>query len=224
MFAYNPTVNDNSGQITAGYQTKSAEIKAAGNQALADGIIRGATSAIGGGLGAATGFNTAGMITDAKGNSIPGLGDALNEVKANAIKYDTAAGMLDAYKQNAGALGLDMQMLDGVADKYKNKPNELLGHLTVIGKLAENNMSMQRENARIDGYKDLSDYKSANTPSAPIVPEQPKYNSGEARAFAAQAKSQGLNDDQIREALRNTLGPWAENAVYGQNGMSLFGP
>jgi len=44
MFAYNPTVNDNSGQITAGYQTKSAEIKAAGNEALAKGITDGVTS------------------------------------------------------------------------------------------------------------------------------------------------------------------------------------
>lgn len=52
MFNYNPTVNDNSGQITAGYQTKSAEIKAAGNEALAKGIMDGATSAIGGIAGA----------------------------------------------------------------------------------------------------------------------------------------------------------------------------
>ncbi len=52
MFNYNPTVNDQSGQITAGYQTKSAEIKAAGNEALAKGIMDGATSAIGGIAGA----------------------------------------------------------------------------------------------------------------------------------------------------------------------------
>lgn len=52
MFAYNPTVNDRSGEITAGYQTKSAEIKAAGNEALAQGIFDGATSAIGGIAGA----------------------------------------------------------------------------------------------------------------------------------------------------------------------------
>lgn len=52
MFAYNPTVNDRSGEITAGYQTKSAEIKAAGNEALAQGIFDGATSALGGIAGA----------------------------------------------------------------------------------------------------------------------------------------------------------------------------
>jgi hypothetical protein len=52
MFAYNPTVNDQSGQITAGYQTKSAEIKAAGNEALAQGIAEGITSIVGGVAGA----------------------------------------------------------------------------------------------------------------------------------------------------------------------------
>ena len=141
---YNPTVNDQSGQITAGYQTRSAEIKAAGQQALADGIMRGATSAIGGGLGAATGFNTAGMITDAKGNQVPGLGEALNSVKANAVKYETASGMMDTYKQNAEALGLDMQMLQGIEQKYANKPNELIGALTVVGKIGENNLDIQK--------------------------------------------------------------------------------
>jgi hypothetical protein len=51
MFAYNPTSNDNSGQITAGYQTKSAEIKAAGNEALAQGIASGVTSLASGVIG-----------------------------------------------------------------------------------------------------------------------------------------------------------------------------
>lgn len=220
MFNYNPTVNDNSGQITAGYQTKSAEITAAGNEALAKGIMDGATSAIGGIAGAATGFNTAGMITDAKGNSIPGLGDALNDVKAKAIKYDTAAGMLDAYRSNADAFGFDMNALDAMEQKYAKDPDKLLGALTVLGEIGNNNMSMQREQARMNSYKDLYDYKAANAPVKP--PAAPKFNTGEARAFAAQAKAQNLTDDQIKEGLRNTLGPWAESAVYGNPNAGNF--
>ena len=49
---YAPTVNDQSGQILAGYQTRSAEIKAAGNEALTKGIVDGSLSAIGGLAGA----------------------------------------------------------------------------------------------------------------------------------------------------------------------------
>lgn len=220
MFAYNPTANDNSGQILAGYKTKSAEIKAAGNEALAQGIMRGATSAIGGGLGAATGFNTAGMITDASGNQIPGLGDALDDVKANAIKYDTAAGMMDAYKQMGPQMGITAEQIDALGAKHKNNPDALLGSLTVMERVAANNMSMQRQQAQVDGYKDLYDYKSANAPVKP--PTAPKFNTGEARAFAAQAKAQNLTDDQIKEGLRNTLGPWAESAVYGNPNAGNF--
>lgn len=49
---YNPTVNDESGQILAGYKTRSAEITAAGNEALTKGIVDGSLSAIGGLAGA----------------------------------------------------------------------------------------------------------------------------------------------------------------------------
>ena len=61
---YAPTVNDNSGQIYAGYITDSAAIKAAGNEKLASGIMRGATSALGGALTLGTGQNFTGMITE----------------------------------------------------------------------------------------------------------------------------------------------------------------
>lgn len=46
MQSYNPAVNDMSGQILAGYQTKAAETKAAGNEALAQGIMDGVSSAV----------------------------------------------------------------------------------------------------------------------------------------------------------------------------------
>jgi hypothetical protein len=51
---YNPSVNDRSGEILAGYQTRSSEITAAGNQALAQGITDGVTSIAGGVIGGFT--------------------------------------------------------------------------------------------------------------------------------------------------------------------------
>jgi hypothetical protein len=51
---YNPSVNDNSGQILAGYQTNASQITAAGNQALAKGITDGVTSIAGGVIGGFT--------------------------------------------------------------------------------------------------------------------------------------------------------------------------
>jgi hypothetical protein len=218
---YAPTVNDNSGQILAGYQTKSAEIKAAGNQALADGVMRGATSAIGGGLGAATGFNTAGMITDAKGNSIPGLSEALNEVKANAIKYDTAAGMLDTYKENAGALGLDIQMLDGVAEKYKNKPNELIGALTVVGKIGENNLDIQKAQKTYEALGSAYAGKAAATAAAKANAPM-KMNSESIRSMVTEAKAAGFTDDAIKTKLAQQYGEWAVRSVYPPQNQGFF--
>ena len=54
MFAYNPTVNDRSGEILAQHQINSAETQAAGNNAFANSLMEGATSAIGSIAGAYT--------------------------------------------------------------------------------------------------------------------------------------------------------------------------
>lgn len=158
---YAPTVNDRSGEILAGYQTNAAEIKAAGQQALADGIARGATSAIGGALGAMTDTNTAGMITDGKGRAVPGLGASIDAARERAIKYDAAAGMLDTYKQNAGALGLDLQMLQGLEEKHAKDPDKLIGALTVVGSMADNYMATQRQNAQYTNALELARQKAA---------------------------------------------------------------
>ena len=212
---YNPSVNDRSGEILAGYQTNASQITAAGNQALASGIMQGATSAIGGGLGAATGFNTAGMIKDASGNSIPGLGDALDSVKANAIKYQTASGMMDTYKENAGALGLDMQMLQGIEQKYANKPNELIGALTVVGKIGENNLDIQKAQKTYEALGSAYAGKAAATAAAKAA-QPDKMNAETIRSYARDAAAQGATQDQIKAGLLNGFGQWAVDAVFPQ--------
>lgn len=135
--AYNPTVNDNSGQILGEAQRLAKELRAKEQQQMWQGISNGVS------------------------NAASGLGEALDEVKANAIKYDTAAGMMDAYKQNAGALGLDIAALDGGAQKHAKNPDKLLGYLTVMGKMAENNMAVQRQQAQYTGALELARQKQA---------------------------------------------------------------
>lgn len=224
MFNYNPTANDRSGEITAGYQTNASQITAAGNQALASGIMQGATSAIGGGLGAATGFNTAGMIKDASGNSMPGLGDALDSVKANAIKYQTASGMMDTYKENAEALGLDMQMLQGIEQKYANKPNELIGALTVVGKIGENNMALGKSIAIADAYgannKDLAMWKAGNTGTAVA---EPKLDANYARQGYQSLRSRGYTHEQAIEGMNAGGMNWGVQYINRPESNSFWG-
>ena len=197
---YNPTVNDRSGEILGAYTANAAQTRAEGMQNFGNSIGEGLAAM---GSGIAGGISQAGQ---------------------QAIKYKTAAGMLDAYRTNADAFGFDMNALDAMEQKYAKDPDKLLGALTVLGEIGSNNMSMQRESARMDNYKDLADYKAA-LGGSDSTPTAPKYNTGEARAFAAQAKAKGLNDDQIKEGLRNTLGPWAESAVYGNpNAGNFWGP
>jgi hypothetical protein len=188
---YAPTVNDRSGEILGASQTNAAATRAQGMQSFGQSIGEGLES---------------------MGSSIAG---GMTKARENAIKYDTAAGMLDAYRSNAESLGLSLDMLNGIEEKYANKPNELLGHLTVIGDIANSNLSMQRENARIEGYKDLSDYKSANTPAA--APTQPKLDANYGRQFYQGLRQQGkMTHEQALAEMDKAGMNWAKPFIEGQ--------
>jgi hypothetical protein len=193
---YAPTVNDRSGEILAAFQASAADTRAQGMQSFGQ--------SIGNGL-AAMGSGIAGGMTKAA---------------ENAIKYNEAAGMLDAYRSNAESLGLSLDMLNGIEEKYSKDPDKLLGHLTVLGSIANSNLSMQRENARIEGYKDLSDYKSANTPASATT--QPKLNSESIRSMVAEAKQAGFTDDAIKAKLGQQYGDWAVRSVYPPQNQGIW--
>lgn len=118
MFAYNPQVNDRSGEIYGAHQVDAAKAQAAGMQSFGKSIGEGLQSA---------------------GSSIAG---GVTKSRENAMKYDAAAGMMDTYKTNAKALGLDMQMLDGLEQKYAKDPDKLIGALTVVGKMSDHNLDV----------------------------------------------------------------------------------
>jgi hypothetical protein len=144
MFAYNPQVQDQSGQILGQYQTQAAKTQAESQAALGQNIGKGLESI---------------------GSSIAG---GITKSRENAIKYDTAAGMLETYKQNAGALGLDLNMLGGMEAKYAKDPDKLIGALTVVGKMAENNMETTKAQKTYEALYNAR-YGSGYTPSNPVV-------------------------------------------------------
>lgn len=172
MFNYNPTVNDRSGEILAQHQINSAETQAQGMQNFGQSIGKG---------------------LEKVGDSV---GDALNDVRANAIKYDTAAGMLDTYKQNAEALGLDMQMLQGIEQKYANKPNELIGALTVVGKIGENNLDIQKAEKTYAALSNVYAGKAAAKADQP-----PKLDANYARQAYQSLRSRNYTHEQAIEGM-----------------------
>ena len=194
---YNPSVNDESGQILAGYQTRSAEISAAGQMSFG--------KSIGDGLQSAAGSIAGGMTKS----------------RENAMKYDAAAGMMDTYKENATALGLDMQMLDGLEQKYAKDPDKLIGALTVVGKMSDHNLDVEKAEKT---YAALGNaYQGKAQAAADLKAAQPpKMNAETIRAYAADAAAQGATPDQIKAGLLKGYGQWAVDTVYPQPKQNLF--
>lgn len=141
MFAYNPTVNDRSGQITAGYQTKSAEIKAAGNEALAKGITDGVMS-VAGGIGGAIAKSQA---NTAKLQGIQATGSAMQAI-------------LPQYGDEGMALG---QALQTELGKAGNNPDKMAGAMMAFMPAMENLQSRFNQNAQYTQALNLAKQKAA---------------------------------------------------------------
>jgi hypothetical protein len=196
---YNPAVNDRSGEILANATANAAQIRAQGMMAMGEGIGDG-LAAIGG-----------------------GLSQGMTKARENSIKYDTAAGMLDTYKENAGALGLDLDMLGGIEQKYAKDPDKLIGALTVVGKIGENNMDIEKAQKTYEALGNAYAGKAAATAAAKAaLPD--KMNAETIRSYARDAAAQGATQDQIKAGLLNGFGQWAVDAVFPQAKQGFWGP
>jgi hypothetical protein len=141
MFNYNPTVNDRSGEITAGYQTKSAEIKAAGNEALAQGIADGVTNLAGG----ITGAITKSQANTAKLQGVQATGSAMQAI-------------LPQYGKEGMALG---QALQAELGKAGNNPDKMAGAMMAFMPAMENLQTRYNQNAQYTQALQLAKQKAA---------------------------------------------------------------
>jgi hypothetical protein len=156
-------------------------------------------------------------------NALANLGEGMTKARENAIKYDTAAGMLDTYKENAGALGLDLNMLGGMEQKYAKDPDKLIGALTVVGKLAENKLDIQKAEATYAALGNAYTQKAAATAAAKADAPM-KMNSESIRSMVTEAKAAGFTDEAIKAKLGQQYGDWAVRSVYPPQNSSLWGP
>ena len=196
---YAPPISSNIGTILANAGANSAQSYMQGMQQFSKGISDGLESAAG---------------------SIAG---GMTKSRENAMKYDAAAGMMDTYKENATALGLDMQMLDGLEQKYAKDPDKLIGALTVVGKMSDHNLDVEKAektyaalgNAYLGKAQAAADVKAA---------QPPKMNAETIRAYAHDASTQGATPDQIKAGLMKGFGQWAVDAVFPQPKQPFWGP
>jgi hypothetical protein len=131
--------------------------------------------------------------------------------------------MLDTYKENAGALGLDLDMLGGIEQKYAKDPDKLIGALTVVGKIGENNMDIEKAQKTYEALGNAYAGKAAATAAAKAaLPD--KMNAETIRSYARDAAAQGATQDQIKAGLLNGFGQWAVDAVFPQAKQGFWGP
>jgi len=140
---YAPTVNDNSGQILAGYQTRSAEIKAAGNEALMKGIVDGSLSAIGGITGGVMQNYNKSMETAAKKDGNMGVGSALADIFKNYGTQEQYNNFMAGWEKNS------------------SNPDREAGYLNGNMKIGDALLSMSRQNAQYDSALNLARQKHA---------------------------------------------------------------
>lgn len=197
MFAYNPQVNDRSGEILAEFQTNAANLRAQGMANMGQSIGEGLESI---------------------GSSIAG---GMTKARENAIKYDTAAGMLDTYKENAGALGLDLNMLESMEQKLAGNPDKLIGALTVVGKIGENNLDIQKAQKTYEALGSAYAGKAAATAAAKANAPM-KMNSESIRSMVTEAKAAGFTDDAIKAKLGQQYGEWAVRSVYPPQNQGIW--
>ena len=140
---YAPTVNDNSGQILAGYQTRASEITAAGNEALTKGIVSGVTSAVGGITGGIMqNYNKAQETALIKEGNM-GTGAALENLFKNYGTAEQYQNFMNGWDKNAG---------------NANREAAYLAGQQVLGKSI---MQMQIQNAQYTEALNLAKQKAA---------------------------------------------------------------
>jgi hypothetical protein len=187
---YAPTVNDRSGEILGQYTANAANIRAEGMQSFGQSIGKGLES---------------------MGSSIAG---GMTKARENAIKYDTAAGMLDTYKENAGALGLDLNMLEGMEQKLAGNPDKLIGALTVVGKIGENNLDIQKAQKTYEALGNAYAGKAAATAAATT---QPKFDANYGRQFYQVFRQQGkMTHEQALDEMDKAGLSWAKQYIEPQ--------
>jgi hypothetical protein len=162
---YNPTVNDRSGEILAAYQIKAAEQDMQTKQFLGEQI---------GNVGTAlTGVLKQKQEEASKATAI---GEALNTMQSTLPTY--------------GAEGVALQQIitKRMADAGNNL-DKMSGIYMAFQPAMQNLQTRYNQAAQIEGYKDLADYKSANTPAAATA--QPKLDANYGRQFYQALIQQG---------------------------------
>jgi hypothetical protein len=200
MFAYNPTVNDRSGEILGAYTASAANTRAEGMQNFGQSIGKGLEK-IGDSVGDAI---TKSQANTAKLQSIQATGSAMQAI-------------LPQYGEQGMALG---QALQSELGKAGNNPDKMAGAMMAFMPAMENLKSRYNQQANIENYKDLYDYKASL--GGPGTNTAPKLDAQYGREFYMGLRNNNRTHEQALQDMRNAGLNWAINDIERPQNQGLF--
>lgn len=168
---YAPTVNDTSGQILAGYKTNAAEIRAAGNEALAQGIFDGVTNLAGGIAGAYTKAGENKMTSDYLDSMAGHFNNTMGADGQTPLMTDE---MLEKFSK--GSLGAKQGMIVPLMAQYEQNlknsylEQQMAGYLNRAYQTAANQAALRQPapNQIPMGAGNPPPVNDTTTPSTPV--------------------------------------------------------
>jgi hypothetical protein len=191
---YNPTVNDESGKILAEAKIQNQRYRQAEQQAMWEGISNGISNI---------------------GTALTGVLEKKQEEASKATAIGEALNTMQSTLPTYGAEGVALQEIitKRMADAGNNL-DKMSGIYMAFQPAMQNLQSRFNQNAQIEGYKDLADYKSANTPAA--APTQPKLDANYGRQFYQGLRQNGRTHEQALGDMDNAGLNWAKPFIEGQ--------
>lgn len=178
---YNPSVNDQSGQILAGYQMKAADIDLQTKQFLGEQI---------------------GNV----GTALTGVLAKKQEEASKAATLGSALNTMNKILPMYGQEGIDLQntITQRMTEAGTNL-DKMSGVWMASQPAVENFLSMKRQQAQIDGYKELYTQKAQAAADAKAA-QPPKYDFNYATEFNKALYDNGITDPEQRKQKFNEAG------------------
>jgi len=200
---YNPSVNDNSGQILGQATANAAAIQAQGTAQFSQNLT--------------DSFNTVmGMVNKRVEK---------NQADNAKMQQSMAAGQaMMSLSDNYGDQGQKFKTsLAKALEDTKGNPDKMSGAVMAHAAEFEN---MQKQQTAAKTYEALGNaYAGKAAATAAAKAAQPdKMNAETIRSYARDAAAQGATQDQIKAGLLNGFGQWAVDAVFPQPKSNFWGP
>ena len=193
MFAYNPQVQDRSGEILGNAGANAAEIRRQGNVAAAQAVADAISSM-------SSMYMQKQLRNQTEQNKMEGSMTTLNAMNNLSGQYgERGAAFQSSLGKDLAALGEkpDADKLSGLTMAYTPAFQSLIS---------------------TDQTQAQADIWSKHRASAPVAPgattTAPRMNAETIRRQVSEAKAAGFTDNQIKTKLQSQHGDWAVRAVY----------